>query len=171
MIDVVTAYIPIPNGETGVVVPLSLFAISVQEMSTVNFREHIFSVNFANISLNGNERIDPRLIGYEISSESTDAISIPEAVFDDAPVVIRTRVSNTVYLKDSLFQRRNKTNLTVGGIIISASVINRTIQGLSEPIMINFTKSDKVRNGINTSCNFWDLSEDGEYQSVSGKLI
>ena len=164
MIDTVAMNIPIAENQTTTVVPLSLFLLAVRRVEPSEFSGQTFGINLDEMSPmgTGDGKFDQTAYSYERNLNSLTSISIPENIFDQiSQSNSAIRISNTVYLTKSLFLRRNESNYTVGGIIISASIGSKSVEGLSDPIRINFTKTPEVENGTNTSCNFWDPAADG----------
>ncbi len=152
--------VPIPENETSTVIPFSKFAIAAQQVETVDFNGQLFSAIIAN-----NSQINSGSLSYDDRILQSDgSIAIPDGIFMELGVDTSTRISNAVYLSDSLFPRQNSSHLAVGGIIISATIGNRTtVEMLNSSIVLNFTKNPDVESGTNASCNFWDPSADGEY--------
>ena len=159
MIGAVAMNIPIPENQTTTAIPLSLFLLAVRRVEQSEFSGQTFGVNLDQ-TLGLSDSQDS--YGYDGNSDSSNSINIPENIFDQIGTNLTVRISNTVFLKETLFVRRNESNFTVGGIIISASIGNNSVKGLQDPIRINFTKGPVVENGTNTSCNFWDPSADGK---------
>ena len=89
----------------------------------------------------------------EAESENTMSLSIPDSLSQKYEGKGPIRISYNVFLSTVFFQASNgyygqliaASNLTVGGVVISASVSNTTIENLDDPISITFTKP-KVSN-------------------------
>lgn len=151
VVEKVVESFPIPVNETKVVIPLSSFAVSVQEVDEENYVGGSFSVLFGDSFdfKEGGGPINITSLVFEENPEATASIMLPDDLFseisNDVNSSIRApkrRISNSVYLTDSLFARRKESNLTVGSIIISASISGGiTIENLMTPIMLSFIKS------------------------------
>ena len=169
--DEVADEIPIPENETSVVIPLTSFAISVQEVDPGSFSGQDFAVDFGNeFNFDEDTKIDANALNSQ-SSQPTASLSIPQNIFMSLNFTALSRgngssplprITNSVFLTDVLFARRNESKLVVGSIIMAASLSEGlTVRNLSPPIELLFVKKPSVLNGSGSSCNFWDLGADG----------
>ena len=158
--------IPIPENGTSVILSLTSFAISVQNVELKSFTGQVFSAQLgSDFIFDDDEKINDTSLGYSMSSMDTAALRLPDDVFNnlDTNSSDPPRIVNTLFLTDKLFPRRKESKLKVGSIIIAASISgNVDVKNLQSPIIITFRKRPSVLNGTNASCNFWDLSADGQ---------
>ena len=146
-----TEAIPIPENQTRVVIPLRLFAVSVQEIQPANFEGQTFSAILGTtFKFEDDEQINVGSLVLEKRDEATASISIPSGIFMNLPLSMvqnrTTRITHSVFLTDLLFITREREldsqQLEVGSIIISAAITgNMTVSGLDPPIMMVFAKS------------------------------
>ena len=155
-----TESIPIPENETTVVIPLSSFAVSVQEIEEESFEGVSFSALLGDtfeFNNKENQVFNEESLVFEEIPQATASITIPNDLFSGNTLTIpslslnessvtltapRRRIIHSVYLNDALFVRRNENGLKVGSIVISASVSGGIIiENLSTPIVMQFLKS------------------------------
>ena len=142
-VQIVTAEIPIPLNNTGpVILPQDSFAVSVQEVGPEEFDMQSFSASlgsnpFSNHKLELNE---DSLVFSPVTS-STASLTLPQNLFDSSSVSNSAHIALSVFLTDALYLRRNKSLLEVGSVVLSASVINQTINQLDPPISLRFLKN------------------------------
>ena len=133
------AEIPIPENATGpVVLSQRSFAVSVQK--ELGLQALSVSLGDSPFSDNQTELSEDSLIFSTVKS-STASITLPQNLFDSLPASNSSRITHLVFLNHALFLRRNDSSLTVGSIIISASIINRTVEGLEPPVSLTFLKN------------------------------
>ena len=168
MVEGVAERIPLPENKTSVVIPLTSFAISVLEVDQNAFTGQDFSANFGeSFDFNQDQTIDINAISLKKTPNFTAFLSIPATIFNDSAALSNgtsapPRITNSVYLTDTLFVKREKNNLEVGSIVMAASLSNnKRVENLLDPILITFLKKPSVENGTNSSCNFWDFGADG----------
>ena len=138
-----TEEIPIPENHTGpVILTQRSFAVSVQEVDPEAFNTQVFSLSLgdnpfseANLELNENS------LDFFSMTSSTASLTLPENLFDSLRVSNFSRITQSVFLTDGLYLRRNDSLLEVGSVIIATSVVNGTIEGLDPPISITFLKN------------------------------
>ncbi len=175
VVETVAENIPFPENETNIIITLTSFAISVREVDPENFNGQDFSVNVGDsFNFDGNMAIDPDSLSFSESPQATASLSIPDDFFmhldlsvfageDNTTSKALPRIINSVYLSDILFLRREESVLEVGSIIMAASLSGgATVENLTNPITLVFVKKPSVVNGTNSTCNFWNLSADGD---------
>ena len=135
--------IPIPENETNVVIPLRSFAVAVQEVQPEEFQGQTFSALLGDDFLFGEESIDVGDLIFMENPNATASISIPPNIFASLPVNVSSdvRITHSVFLTDSLFTTRGESQQEVGGIIISAAIVNITANNLNPPLILTFVKS------------------------------
>ena len=137
-IESVTDSIPIQNTSLPVIIAKSQFAVSAQEIDTDKF-EQVFSVNIGNIS--NTTSIDSSNIFFMRTNESTASILLPNNALNSVGTGSKVRISNAVYLDDSIFLRRNNNDIEVGSIIMSASISSSNKSTFDPPVMLTFRRS------------------------------
>ena len=142
-IQLVTADIPIPENQTEpVVLTQESFAVSVQQVNPEEFEEQVFSVSLGEHPFSGEDtRLNNNSLDFSPVTSSTASITLPQNLFDSLPGSNSSRITRSVFLTDALYLRRNESALVVGSIIIAASVVNSTIEGLNPPIFITLLKN------------------------------
>ena len=139
-IESVAENIPITNASEPVVIAQTSFAVSIQQVDLDDFQEsgQNFSVVINNTS-KGNLSSESLSFGRPISSP-TASISLPKSLFNAVPHFINnTRITNLVFLSESVFLRQNFSYLKVSSIIVSASVVGAgTIRGIKPPVDLSF---------------------------------
>ena len=136
--------IPLDNSSVPVVIARSQFAVSAQSVESNTGQ--LFSVELAN----GSDFTSDSLNFMSISNLSTASISIPNNVFKSfsSPTL---RLTNAVYLQESAFLRRDDYNLTLGSIIISASIYGNDITTgthFDPPVVLTFKNSSNIVSEI-----------------------
>lgn len=170
LVEDVASNIPIPENQTSLVIPLTSYAIAVMRVNPADFTGQTFSANFGNdFTFDDTKVINPDLLAFEETTSATASLSIPPNVLDLIAAISKGNASITrrltfgLFLGDVLFSSRNASKLEVGSIIMSASLTDsEKVKNLSPPIIVTFQKSPLVLNGTEASCNFWDLSADGQ---------
>ena len=142
-VQMVTAEIPIPPNNTGpVILPQNSFAVSVQEVDPEEFDMQIFSASLGNNPFsNPNLELNEDNLVFSPVTSSTASLTLPQNLLDSSRVSNFTRIAQSVFLTDALYLRRNKSLLEVGSVVLSASVINQTIDQLDPPISLRFLKN------------------------------
>ena len=138
----------LPVAEDPVIIPQDTFAVAVQEVNETAFMMEppSFSVNlegftFGNISTSP---INPNSLGFggsNMTAPPIASVNLPSNLLSFTNDSLGpVRITNALYLTDALFLRRNSNESfqEVGSIIIAASVVNQTIQGLDPPINLVF---------------------------------
>ena len=142
-VESVTENIPITNTSEPVVISQTFFAVSIQQVDIEEFRHsgETFSVNFDfEDLLTRNESLDSNDIMFGSASEqSTAAITLPNNLLSSIPNLSNnSRITNAVFITDSLFLSRNDI-LKVGSLIISAAVVGMsTLEQLQPPVNLRF---------------------------------
>ena len=136
----VTAEIPIPPNNTGpVILPHNSFAVSVQEVSPEEFDMQTFSVSLgSNPFSNPSLELNKDSMAFSPMTSYTASLTLPQNLFESSGVSNSSRIALSVFVTDALYLRRNKSLLEVGSVVLSASVINQTINELDPPISLRF---------------------------------
>ena len=154
-IESVVDNIPVANVSEPVVLAQRSFAVSVQR---INFEE--FSTNGQTFSVNvgagQNLTSDNLMFADLLDIPPTGSISLPNNLFSFvANVSNNTRITNAVFISDSLFLRRDTRYTEVGSVIISATVVGvDTIRNLNPPVTLGFQISP-VSNKTMISLNYF----------------
>ena len=140
-----------------------MFVVSVQQVNFQSFVQdsQTFSVNIGN---NKTLELDDIMVGDTLDSQPTGSISLPNNLLDTIPNISNsTRITNAVFLSDSLFLRRDDKFMKVGSVIISAAVVGiDKIRELNPPVTLNFHSVCNVVNllslfliriSVNYHCN------------------
>ena len=132
-----TSAIPVVLGEKPIVIIQNTFAVSAQEVEADQFEEQTLSVNAGsgeNISLSFNNSAD--------GIQQTASISLPSNLFRRS-TGNSTHLVYSLFVNDALLLRRNKNNLEVGSVIISAGIagVDRVENLTNPPVNIQFTKN------------------------------
>ena len=126
-----------------------LFAVSVQQVNFQSFVQdgQIFSVNIGN---NKTLELDDIMVGDTLDSQATGSISLPNNLLDTLPNISNsTRITNAVFLSDSLFLRRDDKFMKVGSVIISAAVVGiDKIREINPPVAISFQIINSVKINV-----------------------
>ena len=146
-----TEDLPLLEDDEPLVITQESFAVAVQEIKPDEFaiKGQINSLNLGNNSFGsqglGNSTLD--FSGNSSTSPPTVSLALPNNLFsaiaNENYSQNATRLINSVFLSDSLFQRRNKRYKEVGSIIISARVLDvDRVTGLTNPpITLVFQKN------------------------------
>lgn len=132
-----TNNLPIPENSTEkVVLKTTNFAVSVQrvELDSDSVAELVFTSDdlFEENNTNGDSQMERR---------PTSSIDFPQSIFNRSNYSGDVRVAFSVFLTDSLFQRRDTSNQNVGSNVVSFSVIGRTLRDLEPPVTITLGKT------------------------------
>ena len=122
------------------------FAVSVQPVDPRNFVTQQFTFNVGDdidnaVVTNMTVSVDT---GERRNTRPAVTMTIPENIFDNI-TTNNTRITNAVFITDSLFLRREKFFLEVGSIIVALSIPGETITGLDPSLITKFTQK-RVRN-------------------------
>ena len=149
-VEIVVTDLPIPENETGpVILSQSLFAISVQEVNTQGFESQTLSVSLGDSPFSDTQtELSEESLSFSASMSSTSSITLPQNLFSSLPASNSSRITHLVFLNNALFLRRNDSSLKVGSIIISASIVNRTVEGLEPPVSVTFLKNSVSHKDI-----------------------
>lgn len=93
-------------------------------------------------------------------SDTSVSIRLPSSLLKDYNA---TRVYFFNFKNDKLFPHKgNRTNKFINSEIVSASIKDREVRNLSDPVVIEFKLTDKnySRNG---SCVYWDFKANSGY--------
>ena len=80
------------------------------------------------------------IFGGSDQQQPTAAISLPNNLLRTVPTISNcTKITNAVFITDSLFLRRSRNFLEVGSLIIAASVVGRNnLKELDPPVDLRF---------------------------------
>ena len=137
-IESVTKNIPINNSDISkpVVISQRSFAVSIQQVNLQTFSQggQTFNVNI------GNNQSNNIIVEDTVDTQSIASISLPNNLLDSIPNISNsTRITNAVFLSDSLFLRHDNKFMEVGSVIISATVVGvDTIKELNPPVTLTF---------------------------------
>ncbi len=142
------AAIPIPENETMVVIPLSSFAVAVQEVQPEVYDGQTFSVLLGtDFGFAEDTAINASSLAFAKREGSTASITIPQNIFSfieaDTSLTNMTtqaRITQSVFLTNSLFIRREESELEVSSVIIAAAISGVTVRGIDPPILLTFLK-------------------------------
>ena len=128
-----------------VVITQSTFAVSVQALDPSEFGGLTFSASLGDQFHTNNEPINPDILSFDDSQQSTPtaSISLPTNTFERAGLLNSTKIIQSVYLTDALFLRRNDSQRVVGSIVIAAGLANGgRVNGLTNPpVKLSFLKN------------------------------
>ena len=100
----------------------------------------------------------------EITSKTLAVIKIPQETFIENPETLYSFcfTKPTLFLSEEQLENinGNKTIIdqVVDSIIVSASILARRIENLSNPIVLVFKKSDQQKEDEQLDCQFWSQS-------------
>ena len=144
-LEVVAESIPIPENSTEpVVIMQPTFAVSVQEVDPQSFAGFTFS---ASIDSGSEEELGNDSLSFggdgDTAMRPATSMSLPPSLFQSIPVTNATRITQSVFVNDGLFLRRNATinQQEVGAIILAAEVVGSRVSGLDPPITLIFLKN------------------------------
>ena len=144
-LQVVAESIPIPpNSTEPVVITQTTFAVSVQEVEPEFFAGFTFS---ASIDSGSDRVLSSDSLSFGEGSDNVmgtvTSMSLPANLFQSIPVTNTTRITQSVFVNDALFLRRNVTvgQREVGAIILAAEVVGSRVSGLDPPITLTFVKN------------------------------
>ena len=145
-----TAEIPISESHTGPVMLLQRsFAVSVQEVNPEEFNAQFFSVSLGgNPFSEENLELNENSLDFSSVTSSTASLTLPQNLFDSLRDSNSSRITQSVFLTEALYLRRNTSVLEVGSVIIAANVVNSAIKGLEPPISLTFLKNPVSMNPI-----------------------
>ena len=135
-----TESIPIPVNETQVVSTRELFAVAVQEVEP----DHFAGLTFSAIVTNGFDGTNSQLhsLLFFKNDDAIGSLSLPSTLFDNFDASKNnTRLTESVFLTDSLFLQRENNLSVVGGIILAASVVETRVTELNPPIKLSFVRN------------------------------
>ena len=142
-IEQVTESIPIPENETQVVLTRESFAVVVQEVEPDSLSAGLpFNLFVASGFDNTSSQLDMNSLSFSETDDAIASLSLPSSLFLSLNASTNgIRLTQSVFLTDSLFLRRNNNFSEVGGIILAASVVGNSVTGLDPPIQLSFLKN------------------------------
>ena len=138
-----TEAIPIPENETRVILTRASFAVAVQEVNRESFLGLDFSVAVTGGNADPNAQLDEDSVSYSVTKNPTASLSLPLSLFHNltAPSANTARITQSVFLTDLLFLRREANFLSVASVIMAASVVGEEVQVLEPAARMTFRKS------------------------------
>lgn len=137
-----TEGIPISENETQVVLIRNSFAVAVKEVEPDNFTGLSFSADVTNAFDDTNSQLDNNSLSFVESDGATASFLLPHSLFDSfSSSNNSTRLTQSVFLSDLLFLRREENFTEVGGIILATSVVGNRVTELDPPIQLSFVKN------------------------------
>lgn len=148
-INSITEELPITENETGpVLVTQSSFAVAVKLVKPDEFSNNPFSISLGEDFNFGEQDQDIDSVAFQqTSSKPTASLSLPNNILTASGVSNVTRITQAVFLTDSLFLRRDNNYLEVGSIVLATEVVGTNVTGLSSPIELTFR-----RNPVSSVC-------------------
>ena len=132
--ETVVENIPITNNSEPEIIPLRSFAVAVLLVDIEDIK-----LSGLNFSVYSREITEDNLSFGTLTENPVASISLPNTIlYNVTDITNSTRITHSVFLFDSLFLRRNDNHLEVGSVIISASVVGKTLSGLRHPVSLNF---------------------------------
>ena len=132
-IEVLSEALPAEVGGEPVVITQTSFAISVQEVEVETFQGQTISANGVNLDFNNSETV---------TTKPAVSLELPRNLFQ-VSTGNSTRITNSVFLNDLLYLRRDTKNLNVSGIIISAGLagIDRVYNLTNPTVNLEFQRN------------------------------
>ena len=134
--ETVVESIPIANNSEPTVIPLRSFAVAalLVDIEDIKVSGQDFSI------INNSREITEENLSFGTTAENPIAsISLPNTILNNiTDITNTTRITYSVFLFDSLFLRRYDSYLEVSSVIISASVVGKTLRGLRDPVSLKF---------------------------------
>ena len=139
----VIAEIPITDNRTGtVILAYDSFAVSLQEVNPEEFEMQVFSVNLGRNPFSDDDlKLSEDSLNFSPVTSLTASLILPQNLLNSPTVSNCSSIARSVFLSDALYLRRNESFLKVGSVVIEASVVNRTIDELDDPISLTFQKN------------------------------
>lgn len=100
----------------------------------------------------------------EITSETLAVIKLPNKTFIQTPETLYSFcfTKPTLFLTGEQLQNLNGSKKIIDKVvdsnILSASILERRVENLSNPIVLNFKKSELQNEDERLQCQFWNLS-------------
>jgi len=139
----VTENIPIPENDTSILVTQSTFAVSVRKIQPSTFMGLNFSAVLGDFT--SDQRIDESGLFFNSPPKQrpTGSLTLPT----NFPLFSKTndaRVTLSLFVRNSLFQRRDKRFREVGSVIIAAGVVGTDKVANLDPPMFAVFKTNPV---------------------------
>ena len=132
--ETVIESIPIANNSEPTIILLRSFAVAALLVNVEDIK-----ISGQEFSINSREIKEDNLSFGTHANNPIASISLPNTILNNITDISNSaRITHSVFLFDSLFLRRNDNYLEVGSVIISASVIGETLNGLKDPVSLNF---------------------------------
>lgn len=141
-IEQVSSNIPFCQNKSSFVISRELFAVSVEQVDPMEFTGNMLLVSLSGelfLEDNGNTSWNELLLMRDNTHSAS--VSLPIGLFNTLDVYNVTRVTHSVFLTDSLFAMRKESYQEVGSVIVSATVVNRSVEGLDPPITLTFLRN------------------------------
>ena len=100
----------------------------------------------------------------EITSETLTVIKIPKETFIETPETLYSFcfTEPSLFLTEEQLQNINGKKTTIEQVVdsnvLSASILNRRVEKLSNPIVLTFKKSEQQNLDGTLDCQFWNAS-------------
>ncbi|XP_019854609.1 PREDICTED: adhesion G-protein coupled receptor G2-like [Amphimedon queenslandica] len=155
------AIINITNASNHVVKNHAYFAVSIRENNFEGFGRETLSINLTDFS-------EPNVNSYNITLEtegnivySTGSVTLPSSNLNSSNI---NRITNAVFLTDSLFLRRKFDYFNVSSVVISTSILREfdAIKELDSPVNLSFQLNPAIKGSF-PQCVFWDQSLNSGY--------
>ena len=146
--------------------PFALNDLSIQLPNIAfNINRNVFTSDVFFIARNQDGNASVKVVinanQSEITAETLAVIRVPQQTFLDTPETLFSYQFRkpSLFVTESQLQSLNGTKVSnseaVGSEVISASVLQRVIKDLSEPIVLSF-KPSQTRILEGSSCQFWN---------------
>ena len=146
--------------------PFALNDLSIQLPNIAfNINRNVFTSDVFFIARNQDGNASVKIVinanQSEITAETLAVIRVPQQTFLDTPETLFSYQFRkpSLFVTESQLQSLNGTKVSnseaVGSEVISASVLQRVIKDLSEPIVLSF-KPSQTRILEGSSCQFWN---------------
>ena len=146
--------------------PFALNDLSIQLPNIAfNINRNVFTSDVFFIARNQDGNASVKIVinanQSEITAETLAVIRVPQQTFLDTPETLFSYQFRkpSLFVTESQLQRLNGSKVSnseaVGSEVISASVLQRVIIDLSEPIVLSF-KPSQTRSLEGSSCQFWN---------------
>ena len=142
------AIINITNASSHVVKSHSYFAVSIRENNFEGFGNQTLSINLTDFSESNVNSYNITLLTKGNIDYSTGSVTLPGNIFNSSNI---NRITNAVFLTDSLFLRRRFDYFNVSSVVISTSILREfesAIKELESPVNLSFQLNPVRINAI-----------------------
>uniref|UniRef100_A0A1X7TRM7 GAIN-B domain-containing protein n=1 Tax=Amphimedon queenslandica TaxID=400682 RepID=A0A1X7TRM7_AMPQE len=157
----IAATLNITHASSHVVKSYTYFAVSIQETNFEGIGGQTLSINLTDFS-------ESNVTVYNITLEtegnivsSTGSVTLPRSIFNSSSI---KRITNAVYLTDSLFLRHKSKYFNVSSVVISTSILREfdAIKELESPVSLSFQLNPGIKGSF-PQCVFWEQSLNSGY--------